>query len=281
MPIAHDERPLTRRAAPGPSLYVVRATPDGEVKATVGILHGYADHAARYLHVMDAWAEAGIASIALDMRGHGRAEGPRGYCSRFEDFLDDAQELAGLVRESARGGACFLFGHSFGGLVASASAIEAPGTWRGLLLSAPFFAVAMEVPAAKLAAGRLLSRLVSKAGIAGGLRGLDVTKDSARAAAYDADPLVFKKVNVRWFREIQLAQGRYAARAGELRLPLFAAMGTSDRIAKLSAARSFFDGAASVDKVWRERSGGFHEVLNDPEWRELADEMAAWMLARA
>jgi alpha-beta hydrolase superfamily lysophospholipase len=281
MSIKRDEHVLTRRAVAGPSLYVVRATPDGEAKATVGILHGYADHAARYLHVMDAWAEVGLACIAVDMRGHGRAEGPRGYCGKFGEFLDDAAELAGLVRESSRGGACFLFGHSFGGLVASASAIEAPGAWRGLLLSAPFFGLSMEVSAAKLAAGRLLSRVVPKVRMASGFRGADVTKDSTRAAAYDADPLGFKKTNVRWFTETRAAQTRCLARAGELRLPLFEAIGTEDRLAKVSTARAFFDGVASVDKVWRERRGGFHEVLNDPEWRELADEMSAWMLARA
>jgi alpha-beta hydrolase superfamily lysophospholipase len=281
MSMTHDEHVLTRRADPGPSLFVVRATPEGEPKATVGILHGYADHAARYLHVMDAWAEVGLACIAIDMRGHGRAEGPRGYCRRFDEYLADAQELATLVRESSRGGACFLFGHSFGGLVASASAIEAPGLWRGLLLSAPFFDLAMEVPAAKLVVGKLLSRIVPRLGMASGLRGTDVTKDSSRAAAYDADPLSFRKANVRFFTEARRAQARYLARAGELRLPLFETMGTADRLAKVSAARAFFDGVASVDKVWREVPGGFHEVLNDPEWRDLADEMARWMLARA
>jgi alpha-beta hydrolase superfamily lysophospholipase len=279
--IRHEEHVLTRRAVPGPPLYAVRATPRGDAKATVGILHGYADHAARYLHVMDTWAEAGIASIAVDMRGHGRAEGQRGACKRFDEFLEDAQELATLVRESSRGGACFLFGHSFGGLVASASAIEAPGTWRGLLLSAPFFGLALEVPPAKLVAGRLLSRVAPTLSMNSGMHGADMTKDPARAAAYDADPLVFKKANVRFFSEAQRAQSRYLARAGELRLPLFETMGTADRVAKISSARAFFDGAASADKVWREGKGGFHEQLNDPEWRELAHEMASWMLARA
>jgi alpha-beta hydrolase superfamily lysophospholipase len=280
MPITHDEQVLTRRAAPGPSLYAVRVTPEGEPKATVGVLHGYADHAARYLHVMDAWAEAGIASIAIDMRGHGRAEGPRGYCDRFDEYLEDAAELATLVRERSAGGASFLFGHSFGGLVAAASAIEAPGPWRGVLLSAPYFGLALDVPKAKLAAGRLLARIVPKLGLGSGLTGSAVTKDAARATAYDADPLVFKKANVRWFAESQLAQARTLSRAGELRLPLFETFGTDDRVAKLSSARAFFDGVASTDKTWKERKGGFHEVLNDPEWRELADEMATWMLAR-
>jgi alpha-beta hydrolase superfamily lysophospholipase len=281
MAILHDEQALTRRAVPGPSLYVVRVSPEGTPKATVGLLHGYADHAARYLQVMDAWAESHIASVAIDMRGHGRAAGRRGYCSKFEEFLEDAAELARLVHESSTGGACFLFGHSFGGLVASASAIESPGTWRGLLLSAPFFGLAMPVPGVKLAVGRVAALIAPKLGLPSGVHGSDVTHDRARATAYDADPLVFKNATARWFRETQLAQERFLARAGELRLPLYEAFGTEDHIAKLSAGRAFFDRAASPDKTWRERAGAFHEVLNEPDWRELADEMAAWILARA
>jgi alpha-beta hydrolase superfamily lysophospholipase len=281
MAILHDEQALTRRAVPGPSLYVVRASPEGDPKATVGLLHGFADHAARYLHVMDAWAEANLASIAIDLRGHGRAGGRRGYCSRFEEFLEDAAELARLVHERSRGGPCFLFGHSLGGLVASASAIESPGTWRGLLLSAPYFGRALHVSDVKLALGRVAALVAPKLSLPSGLRGADLTHDRACATAYDADPLVFKNATARWFRETELAQERFLARAGELRLPLYEVFGTEDRVGRLSAGRAFFDRAASVDKTWRERTGAFHEVLNEPDWRELADEMSAWMLARS
>lgn len=281
MTVKHDEHALTRRAVPGPSLHLVSATPEGTQRATVGILHGYAEHGARYLHVMDAWADANIASVAVDMRGHGRAAGPRGHCDRFEEFLEDAAELARVVTERARGGACFLVGHSFGGLVAAASAIDSPGPWRGLLLSAPFFGLALDVPKVKIAAGRVASVIAPRLRLASGLSGADVTRDAERAAAYDADPLVFKHATARWFRETTLAQERTLSRAGELRLPLFVTFGTADRVAKMAAARVFYERAASTDKTWEERRGAFHEVLNEPDWRGLADRMGEWMLARA
>jgi len=281
MGIVHDEQALTLRAVPGPSLYVVRTIPEGSPKATVGLLHGYADHAARYLHVMDAWAEASIASIAIDMRGHGRAAGRRGHCSRFQEYLDDAAELARLVREQSGGGACFLFGHSLGGLVASASAIESPGTWRGLLLSSPYFGLGIHVSRLKRAAGRVASVMAPQLSLPSGLRGSDMTHDRARAAAYDADPLVFKNATVRFFRETELAQDRYLARAGDLRIPLYESFGTDDPVNKRSVGRTFFDRAASLDKTWRDRKGAYHEPLNEPDWRELAHEMGAWILARA
>jgi alpha-beta hydrolase superfamily lysophospholipase len=281
MTVKHDEHALTRRAVPGPSLYLVSATPEGTPRATVGILHGYAEHGGRYLHVMDAWAEKGIASVAVDLRGHGRATGPRGHCQRFEEFLEDAAEVGRIVSERAQGGACFLFGHSFGGLVAASSATDSPGAWRGLLLSAPFFGLALDVPKAKLAAGRVASVILPKLRLPSGLSGADVTRDAARAAAYDADPLVFKHATARWFRETQLAQERALARAGELRLPLYVTFGTKDHVAKESAAKTFYDRAASSDKTWEERVGACHEVLNEPDWKELADHIGEWIVARA
>jgi alpha-beta hydrolase superfamily lysophospholipase len=281
MTIIREEHALTRRSGPGPSLYLVSAVPEGEVRATVGILHGYADHAARYQHVMDFWAESKIAVFALDMRGHGRALGLRGYCERFEEFLADAGELTRVVQDKARGGATFLFGHSFGGLVAASSAIEAPGAWRGLILSDPYFGLALDVPMAKIVAGRIASVVAPKLGIPSGLFGRDLTHDATRAAAYDADPLVFKKATARWFRESQLAQARALEHAKDLRLPLYLVFGSEDKVAKLSTAKTFFDRVASTDKTWDERKGAFHEVLNEPEWKDLAGDIAKWMLARA
>jgi alpha-beta hydrolase superfamily lysophospholipase len=276
-----DEGALTQRAVPGPALYWVSATPDGSLKAIVGILHGYADHAARYAHVMDLWAERGIATVAIDMRGHGRATGPRGYCARFDEFLDDAAELARLVADRARGAPQFLLGHSFGGLTASLSAIESPRTWRGLLLSSPYFGLALQVPPAKVFAGRVASRLVPRLGLPTGLKGSDCTHDPVKAREYDEDPLVFKNATARWFTETTKAQAKALARAGSLELPLYELFGGADPIAKRDAGKQFFDAAGSRDKTWDERPGLYHEVLNELEWKDPATKMADWILAHA
>lgn len=280
MTIQKEEGALTERAVPGPALFYTAVTPE-QPRAYVGFLHGYADHGARYAHVMQAWAERGIATVALDMRGHGRAEGTRGHCTRFDEYKDDAAELARMVRDRAAGAACFLCGHSFGGLVAASTVLGAPATYRGVLLSAPYFGLGMEVPAAKIALGKLASRIFPKLALPAGIKGTDLTHDPAQAVAYEGDPLVFKKATARWFVEATRAQALALARARELSLPLYVVFGAEDHVAKPAAGKAFFDRAGSPDKTWDERKGLFHEVLHEPEGGAIAGTMAEWMLKRA
>ncbi len=279
--IRHDEGSLASRAGGAPSLHYYTTFPEGAPKAVVGLMHGYAEYGGRYAHVADFWAERGIASIAIDLRGHGRSEGQRGSCEHFDDYLDDASQLENLVRERAPGSPAFLFGHSFGGLVAASLVLAKPAPWRGLLLTAPYLGLALKVPAVKRLAGVIASRLLPTLSLPSGVHGADLTRDSVRARAYDEDPLVFRTANARWFTEAQSAQARTIAGARSMTAPLLVVMGTADRVADLTSVRAFFESAGSKDKHLDVRDGFFHEILNEPEWRGVAEGLAEWMLARS
>jgi alpha-beta hydrolase superfamily lysophospholipase len=266
------------RSDRSPALYFYSTTPPGPLRAVVGLIHGYADYGQRYAHVMDAWAERGIGSIAIDLRGHGRAEGRRGYCTRFDEYLSDAAELRRLLAERAPGVPAVLFGHSFGGLVATSYVLRDPGSWRGLAVTSPYFRNKAAASAAKLALGRLAGRIWPTLSLPSGLQGADVTRDLVRARAYDHDRLVFSKANVRWFVETEKAQAAAIAAAPSLKTPLLViAAGAKDRLADIAGTRVFFDAAGSADKTLDVREGSFHEVLSDPDWRDAADALADWI----
>lgn len=281
MTIELDEGAVTQRSSSGPSLYYASAMPTGRAEAVLAVIPGYADHGARYAHVMGALAEHGIGTVAIDLRGHGRAQGARGFCTRFDEFLDDARELRNLVDSRAKGAPTFLFGHSFGGLVAALSALNDPSPWKGLLLSAPFFGLGLEVPRIKVLAGKVASKVYPKLGLPSGLEGKDMTHDPARAKSYDGDPLVFKNATARWFTEATSAQERALEGAKRLALPLFMTFGTADKVASFPTGKRFFDAAGSADKTWDPREGLFHEVLNEPSWKDIVNTMATWIREHA
>lgn len=264
---------LTRTKTKGPALFFSKVE-GKDTAAQVAIVPGYADYADRYEHVQRAWADRGVSSVAVDLRGHGLAEGARGACLRWEEYLDDVEELFTQLDSSRP---TFLFGHSFGGLVAASWALRKPAAQKGVLLSNPYMRVALPVPAAKKAIGKAVAALLPGLGLATGIQGHQLTHDEARAKKYDTDPLVFKKANVRWFVESEREQGRVMSRAKELGIPFYLVLGTADPV--VAGGRELYEAVGSKDKTLDTREGLLHEVLNEPEWPAVAGAMADWILA--
>jgi alpha-beta hydrolase superfamily lysophospholipase len=64
-------------------------------------------------------------------------------------------------------------------------------------------------------------------------------------------------------------------------MPLFVGFGTADKVASLAAGRAFFDAAGSADKTWSAREGAYHELLNEPAWKDHAEQIAHWIADHA
>jgi lysophospholipase len=87
-------------------------------KAHVAVVHGYADHCGRFKGVINALAEEGFGVHAFDYRGHGQADGRRGYVHRWSDYVDDLDSFWKRVKEKSGGKKTFILAHSNGGLIA-------------------------------------------------------------------------------------------------------------------------------------------------------------------
>ncbi|GAC1543424.1 MAG: monoacylglycerol lipase [Polyangiales bacterium] len=286
LPFTYEEGSLSQRAAGAPTLSYQLALPADAV-AGVLVLHGYGEHGGRYRRVIERWAKAKVASAVVDFRGHGWSAGDRGHCESFADYLEDAADMLATFRErlvevAGANVPLFVMGHSFGGLVAAHFALTMPGAFRGLVLSSPFFGLHLEVASAKRAAGEIASRIFPRLSLPSGISGKDVTRDETIARQYDNDPLVNKVANARWFTEAQLAQRDLLARAAQLKLPVLVVQAGADRVASAAASRAVFDRIGSADKKFDERTGLYHEVLNEPgAGEQIADEMAEWVVEHA
>jgi alpha-beta hydrolase superfamily lysophospholipase len=264
--LTYTPRRLVRDGQPTIHYFVVGPAVGVEVKGAVLLVHGYAEHGGRYHHVVEALVARGYRVAALDLRGHGRSEGVRGHCDRFDDYLGDLDDLFEELNKSSEWkgtGKPVLLGHSFGGLLSFLYGLANPGRVRGTFLSSPFFGIKLAVPAVKRGAAQVLSRLVPTFALPSGLSGRDVTHDAEMVKQYDEDPLNGKGATARWYTETTKAHVRALELAPQFTGPLAIFAAGADRVVSVEATKAVFQRVGSAKKSLRVLDGQFHEIFNE------------------
>src|SRR5262249_54855400 len=156
-------------------------------KSVVGVVHGYGDHSGRYARVMEHLAQDGNAVLAFDYRGHGRAEGRRGHCSRWSEFVDDLGVFWERVQQLAAGKPAFLLAHSHGALMATHFAAGHPAGLRGLVLGSPYYRLALQPPALKVLGARMVGTVIPWLPVSTGITSAMLSRDLEWQRETDAD----------------------------------------------------------------------------------------------
>ncbi len=260
----------------GVQLYLASMAPPSP-KARVLVLHGYADHALRYRHVLEALAQAGYAAHALDYRGHGRASGRRGYVRTFDDYLNDVKVALARVEASPPEGPLFLLAHSNGALVAATLLEREPKAVQGAVLTGPYFRLRIVPSAFQLFQAKVVGRLIPALSVKNPVTSAMLTHDEQMREATDLDPLRHDVVTPRWFSESNAAQRALFENAAKLTTPLLMLQGGDDPVADPSGAQDFLDVCGSPDKHLTVYPGMFHEVLNEVERDKPIAEAIAWL----
>ena len=110
----------------------------GPSTTTILLLHSVASTAYLYNQTAGLLRQATRATVvAVDLRGHGRSEGPPGDVAYLNQYADDVADLVATIRQENPRGKIILAGHSMGGGIALQYAQAHPGGVDGLLLLAP------------------------------------------------------------------------------------------------------------------------------------------------
>lgn len=238
----------------------------GEGATDLLIVPGLAEHAERYAHVAAAWVELGFRVHVLELRGHGQSGGRRSHVMAWSEYGDDVRAAAATLRPGWR-----LFAHSMGGLVVADAMREGLAPARAAL-SNPLFGVAVQVPALKIFAGKVLSKLWPTLALANEVDPAGLSRDPEVGRAYMADPRIYHKLTGRWYTEMVKAQARVADWRPAMPLKLF--LGDADPITSPTTARAW---AARHEVPVREWGPMKHEIVNEIGKEEVIAEIGAWL----
>lgn len=114
-------------------------TPLGRPRAVVQLVHGFGEHSRRYLHMIGKLQQAGFAVYADDHIGHGKTGYDSGTMGNprsggFMTYLKDEKSLRDIAAADYPELPFFMFGHSWGSMLARGYAALYGQELTGLLL---------------------------------------------------------------------------------------------------------------------------------------------------
>jgi len=251
----------------------------GPPRGVLLICHGMGEHSGRYATVVDALVPDGWAVYGLDHRGHGRSGGVRVHLRHYADFLADLDTFRRMVatRHETRP---FLLGHSMGGQIALAYALDHQDDLAGLVLSAPALQ-APPVPRAVRAVATALARVTPR------LRRAvvdiaTISRDEAVVTDYRTDALVHQgHPTIALSLALAEQMTLLPARVRDLRLPLLVQHGTDDRICPPDGSRALVESVGTDDLTVRWYDGLWHEIYHEPERERPLADLREWLDRRA
>jgi lysophospholipase len=250
------------------------AWPVSEPRGTVLLIHGFAEHARRYDHVVEALNHMGLAVAAVDLPGHGRSGGRRGDIRSFQDYEAALDALLESLTPEEREGRLFLVAHSMGALVAVRWLQTRGHKPAAMVLSAPWFATDAVLSRLTLVLKGILSVLAPGFRVRRPIEADGLTRDPEMQARRISDPLVVNRISARLVREVESAQ--VAVLEAGPGAPTLVLSPGDDPITDQTAVREWCGRfPAEVEMVALPETR--HEPFNDLEREETILRVCSWL----
>ena len=314
MTVSQDEDLHQFDAADGVTLVYRQWLPEGQVQATVQIVHGASEHSGRYGRLAGALTARGLAVYAMDLRGHGRTAESSGVgryggtsgstggtdSTGVDSVLHDVAALHRVIDRQHPDAPRFLLGHSMGSIVALAGAEQDGGALAGLVLSGPLgvndelgdTVTALEAAVAAGMGDQPLDALgaFNEAFEPARTRYDWLSRDPAEVDAYLADPLCGDDMPLTYgyaagmFGLSVRAASPEGVAALPDRLPVLLLSGRRDPVGGRDAAQ-----VSALAELMRSRGlpvephvypHARHEVFNETNRDEVAADLLAWLEQR-
>jgi alpha-beta hydrolase superfamily lysophospholipase len=246
-------------------------------RGTVLLVHGLGEHMGRYAHVaaqLNAW---GFEVRGYDHYGHGLSSGVRGTLPTPHRLLDDLARVIDHTRAatSPSVGRLILLGHSMGGLVVARAAAEQLRAIDGVILSSPALSTGPNWLQKILLA--TLPHIAPQLCVDNGLDSCWVARDAQVVDAYNADPLVHRKISAALGAWIVSQGAATLAQAAQWQVPTLLLYAGQDRLVRPEGSAAFAHTAPSHLVTAHCYTAMYHEIFNDPAVDQVFADVRGWL----
>jgi alpha-beta hydrolase superfamily lysophospholipase len=273
-PNIHHEYDLV--SADGLKLYAQSWMPEKKPLAMVNIVHGFKDHSGRFTAWANKLTHEGFGVMAVDLRGHGRSAGRRGYAGKFNKYLQDVKVLCLKSRQMFGDVPHFLYGHSLGGNIVTNYLMAGNSLPDAAVITSPWFTLATKPSVFTLASASMMRHLLPWVMVKSDLNPNALSHDPRVAEDYLHDPLVHNKISPRLFFEIEEKGLKASRNIYKINIPLLVMHGSDDTITSCKQTRAFVLNAGHLT-TYKEWPGCFHELHNDILAEEVFRFLVQWL----
>ena len=260
----------------GIKFYMRGWEPREKPKGIVALVHGHGEHVGRYIHVAEAFTNAGYALAGFDLRGHGKSGGARGHSPSYQALMDDITDFLVLIRKRYPKIPLFIYGHSLGGNLVLNFTLRCKPEAAGIIVTAPWLKLAFDPPPSQVVLARIMNKIAPRFTQNSGLDTSALSRDKVIVNAYNDDALVHGKISAGLYVGLYDSGLWALEHANEFPVPLLLMHGTGDRLTSATASREFAErGGKKI--TWRAWDGWYHEIHNEPQKAEVFKVMIDWM----
>lgn len=261
-------------------LFYYEWLPDADIHGVVFIVHGIGEYSGRYRHVAEVFTADGLATYAIDHRGHGKSDGDRIFFTDIQEYVSDLRLLFDSVKSQHPDMPLLIYGHSMGSLISLAFTLKYQSELKGLVITGSAITGDLAQPALLKNAAKFVSRFAPKLRLSSVLPAQVLSTDAVEVHKYDNDPLVYRGMwptatsfalikTTQWLRE----------NVHQLTLPILVMHGADDELTPSSGSTYLDQHVKSTDKTVKIISGMRHELVNEVKRDEIIREISDWLLA--
>jgi alpha-beta hydrolase superfamily lysophospholipase len=234
------------------------------------------EHAHRYDHVAEYFKNVNIATIAIDLRGHGNSQGKRGHMPSFDHMMNDLKLSMYEVFSEYKGLPLILYGHSMGGnLILNYLLRNAQGI-SGAIITGPYLQLGFEPPKWKVLLAKLSANIYPSLSQSTGLEKIALARSSKVIKEYENDPLVHDKITASFFINIHQGGIDVITRSKELKTEILLMHGAKDRLTSPEGSKVFYSNAGPNVR-FHLLEELYHEIHNEPEKNEVFQLQLDWL----
>lgn len=247
-------------------------------RAVIFLVHGMGEHAKRYAHVIEYFKNVNIATVAIDLRGHGNSEGQRGHMPSFDHMMHDLTLSLAHVTNDYKGTPVILYGHSMGGNLILNYLLRNSDGVIGAIATGPYLRLGFDPPKWKVLLAKLSANIYPALSQPTGLERVALARSPQIIDEYENDPLVHDRMTASFFINIHQAGINAIARSKELEIPILLMHGSEDRLTSPGGSKDFHANAGS-NVTFHLLEGLYHEVHNEPEKNQVFKIQFEWIEA--